>query len=160
MVKAKLRAPKPGDMGRVIQLHGELYAREFGYDRTFEALVADIAAAFLREFDPKRERCWIAEQDGEVVGSVFVVRKSAKVAKLRLLIIDPKARGQGLGRRLTQACIAFARASGYKAMELWTQSHLRAARAIYESEGFERKSSQRHRSFGKQLVAEVWRRSL
>lgn len=152
----RLRAPRPGDMGRVVQLHGELYAREFGYDTTFEALVAEIVADFVRDFKPKFERCWIAEMAGEFVGSVFLVRKSPAVSKLRLLIIHPKARGQGLGRRLTRACIRFARAAGYRKMVLWTQSHLAPARAIYEAEGFRRVSSEKHRSFGKRLVAEVW----
>ena len=143
-------------MGRVVQLHGELYAREFGYDVTFEALVAEIAAGFVRDFDPKRERCWIAEMDGAVVGSVFLVQQSRTVAKLRLLVLDPKARGQGLGRRLTRACIGFARRIGYRRMVLWTQSHLAAARAIYQAEGFHRTASEKHRSFGKRLVAETW----
>lgn len=143
-------------MGRVVQLHGELYAREFGYDTTFEALVAEIAAGFVRDFKPKYERCWIAEMDGEVVGSIFLVRKSAKESKLRLLIIHPKARGMGLGKRLTRACIRFARRAGYRKIVLWTQSHLAAARAIYRAENFVRKSSEKHRSFGKRLVAEVW----
>ena len=143
-------------MGRVVQLHGELYAREFGYDATFEALVAEIVAGFARGFDPRRERCWIAQMGGEVVGSVFLVRKSATTAKLRLLIIDPKARGRGLGRRLTRACIAFAREKGYRRILLWTQSHLAAARAIYESENFKLKSKAKHSSFGKRLTAEVW----
>jgi len=143
-------------MGRVVQLHGELYAREFGYDTAFEALVAEIAANFVRDFDRQRERCWIAEVDGEVVGSVFLVKKSAAVAKLRLLIIHPKARGMGLGKRLTRACISFARRAGYKKMVLWTQSHLAAARAIYRAENFSRKSSRKHFSFGKRLVGEVW----
>jgi ribosomal protein S18 acetylase RimI-like enzyme len=143
-------------MGRVVQLHGELYAREFGYDATFEAMVAGIAAGFVRNFKPESERCWIAEMEGEVVGSVFAVRASPAVAKLRLLIVDPRARGLGLGRRLTRACIRFARAAGYRKMLLWTQSHLAAARGIYEAEGFRRTSSRPHRSFGKRLVAEVW----
>lgn len=152
----RLRPPRPGDLGRVVQLHGELYAREFGYDRRFEGLVAGIVAEFVDHFDPKRERCWIAELDGAVVGSVFLVRKSKAVAKLRLLIVDPRARGQGLGRRLTQACIRFARETGYRKIVLWTQSHLRAARAIYERENFKLKSKERHFSFGKRLVAETW----
>ena len=143
-------------MGRVVQLHGELYAKEFGYDTTFEALVAEIAAGFVRDFKPKYERCWIAEMNGEVVGSVFLVRKSATVSKLRLLIIHPKARGIGLGKRLTRACIRFARSAGYRKMALWTQSHLAAARAIYQTEGFRKVSSEKHYSFGKRLVAEVW----
>jgi GNAT superfamily N-acetyltransferase len=151
-----LRGPRPGDYGRVVALHGELYAREFGYDATFEALVADIVAGFVRDFKPKYERCWIAELKGEVVGSVFLVRQSPTVSKLRLLIIDPKARGQGLGKRLTRACIAFARRVGYKKMVLWTQSHLGAARAIYQAEGFQKTASEKHYSFGKRLVAEVW----
>jgi GNAT superfamily N-acetyltransferase len=151
-----LRAPRAGDMGRVVQLHGEIYAKEFGYDATFEALAAEIVAGFVRDFKPKFERCWIAAMAGEVVGSVFLVRKSPTVAKLRLLIIHPMARGQGLGRRLTRACIRFARAAGYKRMVLWTQSHLGAARAIYQAEGFRKVSSEKHHSFGKRLVAEVW----
>jgi GNAT superfamily N-acetyltransferase len=152
----KLRGPRPGDMGRVVQLHGELYAREFGYDATFEALVAEIAAGFVRNFKPKVERCWIVEMDGEVVGSVFLVEQSKTTAKLRLLVLDRKARGLGLGRRLTRACIRFARMAGYKKIVLWTQSHLSAARAIYEAEGFRKISSEKHFSFGKRLVAEVW----
>jgi GNAT superfamily N-acetyltransferase len=151
-----LRAPRAGDMGRVVQMHGELYAREFGYDWTFEALVAGVVADFVRDFDARCERCWIAEMDGEVVGSIFLVRKSPTVSKLRLLIIHPRARGQGLGRRLTRTCIAFARRAGYRKIVLWTQSHLHAARAIYKSEGFKLKSRQKHSSFGKRLVAEVW----
>jgi ribosomal protein S18 acetylase RimI-like enzyme len=143
-------------MGRVVQLHGELYAREFGYDNRFEALVAGIVAQFVDHFDAKRERCWIAEMDGEAVGSVFLVRKSPAVAKLRLLIIHPKARNQGLGRRLTRACVRFARGAGYRKIVLWTQSHLAAARAIYRAEGFRKVAEEKHRSFGKRLMAEVW----
>ena len=143
-------------MGRVVALHGELYASEFGYSTEFETLVAEIAATFVRNFDARRERCWIAEVDGEVLGSVFLVRNSATVSKLRLLVLHPKARGLGLGRRLTQACIAFARKKGYRKMVLWTQSHLAAARAIYEAEGFKLKSTEKHFSFGKRLTAEVW----
>ena len=153
---ARLRPPRPGDMGRVVQLHGELYAKEFGYDTTFEALVAEIAAGFVRDFQPKYERCWIAEMEGEVVGSIFLVRKSPTVSKLRLLVIHPRARGQGLGGRMTRACLAFARRAGYRKMVLWTQSHLAAARAIYQREGFRKVSSEKHRSFGKRLVAETW----
>jgi ribosomal protein S18 acetylase RimI-like enzyme len=152
----RLRSPRAGDLGRVVELHGELYTREFGYDWTFEALVAEIVAGFARDFDPRRERCWIAERNGEVVGSVFLVKKSSQTAKLRLLIIHPKARGIGLGKRLTRACIRFARRAGYRKMVLWTQSHLDAARAIYQAEGFRRVSRKPHNSFGKRLVAEVW----
>ncbi len=156
----KLRAPRAGDMGRVVQMHGELYAREFGYDWTFEALVADVVAGFVRNFDARHERCWTAEMDREVVGSIFLVRKSTTVAKLRLLILHPGARGIGLGKRLTRTCIRFARAVGYTKMVLWTQSHLLAARAIYKVENFELKSRQRQASFGKKLVAEVWEMAL
>lgn len=151
-----LRKPRPGDYGRVVALHGELYAREFGYDAGFEALVAEIVAEFIRDFDARCERCWIAERDGAVVGSVFVVKQSKAVAKLRLLILSPAARGLGLGRRLTRACIRFARRAGYRKLILWTQSHLDAARAIYQAEGFKRVRSEPHRSFGKRLVAETW----
>ena len=156
MRRARLRRPRAGDFGRVVALHGELYAREFGYDGRFEALVAGIVAEYIENFDRRRERCWIAEMGGEVVGSVFLVRKSAAVAKLRLLIIHPKARGRGLGRRLTRACIRFARAKRYRKIVLWTQSHLGAARAIYQAEGFRKTASEPHRSFGKRLVAETW----
>jgi len=154
--RVSLRNPRPGDYGRVVALHGELYAREFGYDARFEALVAGIVAEFVDNFDSKRERCWIAARRGEVVGSVFLVRKSDSVAKLRLLVIHPKARGIGLGRRLTRACIEFARRKKYRKIVLWTQSHLGAARAIYQAEGFQKTASEKHRSFGKRLVAETW----
>ena len=156
----RLRAPRAGDMGRVVQLHGELYAKEFGYDNRFEALVAGIVAEYVEHFDARRERCWIADMDGEAVGSVFLVRKSRAVAKLRLLIIHPKARGLGLGKRLTRACIRFARRAGYGKIVLWTQSHLATARAIYQAQGFRKVSSERHHSFGKRLVAEVWQLKL
>lgn len=151
-----LRDPRPGDLGWVVQMHGELYAREFGYTNEFEALVAEVAAKYLREFDPEWEKGWIAEVDGERMGSVFVVRKSKTVAKLRLLILRPEARGLGLGGRLTDACIDFARAKGYRKMTLWTQSHLEAARAIYQSRGFQLVESQPNPAFGQDLVSEVW----
>ena len=154
--RLRLRGPRPGDLGRVVQLHGELYTREFGYDWTFEALVAEIVAQFARDFDAKRERAWIAEMDGQVVGSVFLVRKSVTSAKLRLLIVHPEARGLGLGARLVEACLRFARKAGYRKVALWTQSHLDAARAIYRARGFVKKQSRKHHSFGKHLVAEVW----
>ena len=147
-------------MGRVVQLHGALYAKEFGYDATLEALVGGIVAAFVRDFDPKRERCWIAERNGIVVGSIFLVKKNKFEAKLRLLIIAPAARGLGLGKRLTRTCIRFARRAGYKKIALWTQSHLAAARAIYQSEGFRLVAREPHRSFGKRLVGENWQLKL
>jgi GNAT superfamily N-acetyltransferase len=155
-----LREPRPGDLGWVVQVHGEIYAREYGFDSEFEALVAEIAARFLRNFDPERERGWIAEVDGERAGCVFLVRKSRTVAQLRLLILRPEARGLGLGGRLTDACLDFARAKGYRKVMLWTQSHLLAARAIYESRGFTAVKSEPYAAFGQQMVSEVWERRL
>lgn len=151
-----IRPHQPGDMGWVIGRHGSLYAEEFGWDETFEALVAEIAAKFVRRFDAKRERCWIAEKDGENVGSVFLVKKSPSVAQLRLLIVDPAARGLGIGHRLVDECIAFARRVGYRKMMLWTNDILHAARRIYESRGFRMVEEERHRSFGKDLVGQIW----
>jgi len=151
-----LRDPQPGDMGWVVQQHGEIYWREYRFNSEFEALVADVAAKYLRHFDPARDKGWIAEIDGERVGSVFVVRRSATVAQLRLLILAPAARGHGLGGRLTDECIAFARAKGYRKLMLWTQSHLLAARAIYRSRGFQCVKSEPYAAFGQDLVSEIW----
>ena len=157
---AILRDPRPGDMGWVVQSHGALYASEYGFDSSFEALVAEIAAKFLASFDASRERCWIAELDGTQVGSVFLVRHSDDVAKLRLLLVDPAGRGQGLGRRLVSECIAFARQCGYRKITLWTQSILFAARKIYQDAGFVLVASEPHRSFGQNLVGETWEKEL
>jgi DNA-binding MarR family transcriptional regulator/GNAT superfamily N-acetyltransferase len=151
-----LRDPKPGDFGWVVEKHGELYASEWGYTVEFEALVASIVAKFVEKFDPRWEKAWIAEVDGERAGSVFLVRQSATVAKLRLLILSPQARGLGLGARLTDECIAFARAKGYRKLVLWTQSHLSAARRIYESRGFRKVKSERNDAFGQHLTSETW----
>jgi DNA-binding MarR family transcriptional regulator/N-acetylglutamate synthase-like GNAT family acetyltransferase len=151
-----LRDPKPGDFGWVVQKHGELYAAEWCYSVEFEALVASIVSKFIDEFDAKWEKAWIAEVDGERAGSVFVVRQSATVAKLRLLILTPQARGLGLGARLTDECIAFARAKGYRKLVLWTQSHLLAARRIYESRGFVKVKAEPNNAFGKRLTSETW----
>jgi len=153
---AILRDPAPGDIGWVVQQHGEIYAREYGWDSSFEALVAQIAGEFLLKFQPEWERCWIAELNGERMGSIFVVRKSAGVAQLRLLILSPAARGLGLGGKLVDECIAFARRKGYKKMTLWTNSDLVAARAIYAKRGFQLTKSEPHESYGKQLVGETW----
>jgi GNAT superfamily N-acetyltransferase len=140
----------------VVHRHAALYAADYGWDESFEALVAEIAAGFIRNFQPARERCWIAERDGERVGSVFLVKKSATIAKLRLLIVDPKARGTGLGARLVDECIGFARECGYRRMTLWTQQNLVAARRIYESAGFKVTEREKHATFGVPLVGETW----
>lgn len=151
-----LRDPQPGDMGWVVQQHGEIYAREYGWDSSFEALVAGIVAGYVRDYQPGWERCWIAELGGERIGSVFVVRKSKTVAQLRLLVLTPQARGLGLGGRLTDECIAFARSKGYKKMVLWTNSCLDSARAIYAKRGFILVKSESYTGFGKELVGETW----
>jgi DNA-binding MarR family transcriptional regulator/GNAT superfamily N-acetyltransferase len=152
-----VRAPQPGDMGWVVQQHGEIYAREYGWNASFEALVADIIAKCLRHWQPEWERCWMAEVDGQRVGSVFVVRKSKTVAQLRMLVLTPEARGLGLGARLTDECIAFARSKGYKKMVLWTNSCLTAARGIYAKRGFKLVKSEAYEGFGQNdLVSETW----
>ena len=154
--RVTLRAHRPGDMGWIIHRHGELYYEEYGFDETFEALVAEIAAKFIREFDSKRERCWVAEVNGEIVGSVFLVRQSDDVAKLRLLLVEPNARGLGIGKRLVHECTRFALKVGYKRITLWTQSILGAARKIYEREGYKLVREEPHHSFGCDLVAQTW----
>jgi DNA-binding MarR family transcriptional regulator/ribosomal protein S18 acetylase RimI-like enzyme len=155
-----LRTHQPGDMGWVIHRHGVLYAEEYGFDAGFEALVAQIAAWFIQNFDAKRERCWIAERDGANVGSVFLVKKTDRVAKLRLLLVDPSARGMGIGVRLVDECIRFARQAGYRKITLWTQSILEAARQIYKKAGFRVVKHERHQSFGHKLVGETWELTL
>ncbi|MDR7092426.1 bifunctional helix-turn-helix transcriptional regulator/GNAT family N-acetyltransferase [Hydrogenophaga laconesensis] len=157
---AVLRDVRAGDMGWVVEQHGEIYGLEYGWNSEFEALVAEIVAGMIRRHDPAWERGWIAELDGERVGSVFVVRKSDTEAQLRLLILTPAARGLGLGARLTEECIAFARAKGYRKMVLWTNSNLDVARAIYARRGFELVHSEPYHGYGQDLVGETWELAL
>ena len=152
-----LRPHRPGDMGWVTQAHGALYTGEYGLNEKMEAYVAEVVAKFLREFDPTREHCWIAEQDGSPVGSVFLVKESETIGKLRLLIVDPRARGLGVGRRLVEECVRFARQAGYSEITLWTHSILTAARRIYDSVGFEIVETETHDEFGPELLGETWR---
>ncbi|UCI17992.1 helix-turn-helix domain-containing GNAT family N-acetyltransferase [Mesorhizobium sp. B2-1-8] len=151
-----LRPLQVGDIGWVTRRQGMLYAQEYGWDETYEALVAEILAAFVKSYDPKWERGWIAEREGDVVGSVFVVRKSDQVAKLRLLYVEPSARGLGIGKRLVEECIGFARARGYKTLTLWTNDILTAARHIYQAASFKLIEEEPHHSFGKDLVGQNW----
>jgi DNA-binding MarR family transcriptional regulator/GNAT superfamily N-acetyltransferase len=151
-----LRDPRPGDLGWVVARHGELYAQEYGWAENFEGLCAKIVADFASKYDPKHDRCWIAEMGGRNVGSVFLVKDSEKVARLRLLLVDPVARGRGLGTRLTDECIRFARTQGYRNITLWTHKVLTAARHIYELAGFRLTSSEARRSFGQDVVSEHW----
>ncbi len=151
-----LRQHQPGDMGWIVHRQAILYAEEYGWDDTYEALAAEIVAHFIKNFDPKRERAWVAEKDGERVGGVFVAKESNEVAKLRLLHVEREARGLGIGKRLVAECVRFARHAGYQKMTLWTQSILRAARHIYKDQGFEVIREEKHHSFGKDLTAEIW----
>jgi DNA-binding MarR family transcriptional regulator/GNAT superfamily N-acetyltransferase len=152
----ELREPRPGDMGWVIERHGEIYALEYGWSAHFEALVAEIIAKYLHEHDPSRERAWIAHVDGERAGSIFLVRESDTVARLRLLLVEPSARGLGLGHRLVDACIQFARNAGYAKITLWTNAVLDAARAIYVAKGFRLVHEEAHTHFGSEQLGQDW----
>jgi DNA-binding MarR family transcriptional regulator/N-acetylglutamate synthase-like GNAT family acetyltransferase len=151
-----LRAPVPGDFGWIVRRHAELYAQEYGWTEPFEGLCAQIVADFANDYDKERERCWIAEMDGEPVGCVFLVKDSAKVARVRLLLVDPKARGLGLGARLVDECVSFARRAGYKKITLWTHSVLTAARHLYQKAGFRLTGTEQHNSWGRPLTSEFW----
>jgi DNA-binding MarR family transcriptional regulator/N-acetylglutamate synthase-like GNAT family acetyltransferase len=152
----QLRDLVPGDIGWVVHRQAVLYTREYGWDQTYEALVAEILSGFVKTFDKSRERSWIAERDGQIIGSVFLMRASDEVAKLRLLYVEPSARGLGLGRRLVDECIRFSRAKGYQKLTLWTNDCLVSARKIYQAAGFQLIKEESHRSFGKDLIGQTW----
>jgi GNAT superfamily N-acetyltransferase len=158
--RLRLRPPAAGDMGLVVHRHGALYAAEYGWDWTFEALVAQVASEFVLKFNAVRERCWMAELDGRVVGSAFVVEKSNEIAKLRLVYVEPDTRGLGISRHLLNASLAFAHAAGYAKMMLWTNRNLTAARGLYASAGFTMTMEEPYHGFGHDLVGETWERTL
>ena len=155
-----IREHRIGDLGWIVHRHGVIYAEEYGWDITFEGVVAQIAADFIKHFDPARERCLVAEANGAIAGSATVVRLDDETAKLRIVYVEPSARGLGLGRRLVTGCMDFARGAGYRRMKLWTNDVLLPARRLYERLGYTLVESEPHRSFGKDLVGEIWERGL
>lgn len=155
-IRVTFTAPRAGDIGWIIHRHGVLYAQEYGWNEQFEALVAQVASEFLRKNNSKRERCWVARLNGQIVGSVFLVAQSKTTAKLRLLYVEPSARGHGIGRKLVDRCITFARRAGYRKVVLWTNSILHAARRIYEQRGFRLVREESNNLFGPKLIAQTW----
>ncbi len=155
-----IRPPRPGDYGWVVERHGAIYAREYGWDQRFEGLVAEIVAKFIAAYDSQREHCWIAEREGERVGCVFLVRQSDQVARLRLLLVEPSARSLGIGKQLVTECIQSARGAGYQSLTLWTNDNLHSARRIYQAAGFTLTREEPHNSFGKDLVGQTWELAL
>jgi GNAT superfamily N-acetyltransferase len=151
-----LRTHRAGDMGWIVERHGALYSQEYGWGAVFEALVAEICSRFLKNFDAARERCWIAEWHRQRAGSIMLVKQSDEIAKLRLLLVEPEARGLGIGKRLVEECIAFARTAGYRKITLWTQNNLLAARRLYQAAGFQLTREEENRDFGSGLMAQVW----
>jgi GNAT superfamily N-acetyltransferase len=157
MAELKLRDPKPGDLGWVVHRHGVLYAREYGWNMEFEALVAGIISEFIKNSDAERDRCWIAELDGAIVGSVFIVRHNDHAAKLRMLYVEPEARGHGVGRKLVEEALTFARSAGYSDVLLWTNPILAAAGRIYETVGFKKIEERSEPAFGVEFVSQTWK---